>query len=230
VYQVVSASDLDERFYSYPLMGFGLFSMGMAAAFLSRQVDFKRMLAYSSVEHVGILALALGLGKGALFGMLLHMLGNGLAKGALFLSSGTLHRVYGGKGTAGMSGALRRLPWSGAIFLAGFLAVSAFPPSLIFLSEFGIATSAFKQGNWQAGAIFLIILVFVFLGMAPTVLSMVMGTPPANMPETEHRESLLHVAPPLLLILLVMLLGAWMPEPVAKLLREAAGLISGGCR
>ena len=162
--------------------------------------------------------------------MMLHMLGNGLAKGALFLSSGTLHRVYGGKGTAGMSGALRRLPWSGGIFLAGFLAVSAFPPSLIFLSELGIATSAFRSGNWQAGSIFLILLVFVFLGMAPTVLGMVLGSPPPHMPETEHKESLLHIAPPLLLILLVMILGVWMPEPLARLLRDAAALISGGCR
>ena len=230
VYQVVSAAGLDERFYRYPLIVLGLLSMGFAAAFLARQVDFKRMLAYSSVEHVGILALALGIGKGALFGMMLHLVGNGLSKGALFLSSGTLHRIYGGKGTAGMHGALRRLPWSGSIFLAGFLAVSAFPPFIPFLSEFSIAVAAFNQENWYIGVIFLLLLALVFLGMAPTVMEILLGAPPANLPSSIHRESFMNVVPPLVLLILVLVLGIWMPAPFANLLKESAEILSGGCK
>jgi len=229
VYQVMVAAGGDEQFYRLPLLVLGLLSMTVAALFLARQADFKRMLAYSSVEHMGILVLALGIGKGALLGMLLHLMGNGLAKGALFLSSGTLHRVYGSKSTVGMRGALRRLPWSGSIFLGGFLAVTAFPPFLPFLSEFTIATSAFRQGDWLVAGLFLLLLAVVFLGMAPTVLGMVLGDPPVRLPGSSHRERLLTVAPPLLLLLAVAVLGIWLPPPLADLLRQGAALLRGGC-
>lgn len=229
IYQVMVAAGGDDRFYRLPLLVLGLLSMTVAALFLARQVDFKRMLAYSSVEHMGILAVALGVGKGALLGMLLHLMGNGLAKGALFLSSGTLHRVYGSKGTLGVYGAMRRLPWSGSIFLGGFLAVTAFPPFLPFLSEFTIVTAAFRQGSWLVAGLFLLLLALVFLGMAPIVLRIVLGDPPARLPGSTHGERLLTVAPPFVLLLLVALLGLWLPAPLLKLLQQAAALLRGGC-
>lgn len=228
VYQVMAAAGGDDRFYRQPLVVMGLFSMALAAAFLVRQADFKRLLAYSSVEHVGILALALGIGKGAIFGMLLHLMGNGLLKGVMFLSSGNLHRAYGSKSTLGMRGALRLLPWSGGLFLAGFLAISAFPPSMIFLSEFTIATSAFRQGDWLAGILFVLLLAVVFLGMAPTVLGMVLGPAPANLPDTGFSDRFQNVAPPVCLLLVVLLMGAWMPGLLADLLRQSATLLGGG--
>ena len=76
----------------------------------SRQRDFKRMLAYSSVEHMGILALGLGLGGAGVFGAFLHMLNNGLVKGVMFLSAGNIHRAYDSKYVDDVSGALRRVP------------------------------------------------------------------------------------------------------------------------
>ncbi len=126
----------------------GLISMAFAAVFMARQNDLKRMLAYSSVEHVGILTVALGLGsKGALFGALLHMVNNGLTKGVLFLASGNIHRAYNSKSTEVIRGALRRIPWSGALFLVAFLAITGSPPFGPFISEFTIVSNAFLQGN-----------------------------------------------------------------------------------
>ena len=75
--------------------GMGLLSMAVAAVFMVRQRDFKRMLAYSSVEHMGILVLGLGLGGAAVSGALFHLINNGLTKGVLFLSAGNIHRAYG---------------------------------------------------------------------------------------------------------------------------------------
>lgn len=227
VVQVMTAAGGDDRFFRQSLLAMGLFSMALAAVFLVRQADFKRLLAYSSVEHVGILALALGLGKGALFGMLLHLVGNGLLKGVMFLSSGNLHRAYGSKSTLGMRGALQVLPWSGSLFLAGFLAISAFPPSLIFLSELGIAASAFRQGNWLVGGLFLAILAVVFLGMAPTVLGMVLGPPSGNLPDTGFRDRLQNTLPPACLLLAVVLLTLWMPPFLGELLLQGADLLGG---
>ena len=84
----------------------GLLSMAVAAVFMVRQRDFKRMLAYSSVEHMGILVLGIGIGGLAVYGALLHLINNGLTKGVLFLSAGNIHRAYGSKLTDDVRGAI----------------------------------------------------------------------------------------------------------------------------
>ena len=102
--------------------------MIFAAVFMVAQKDFKRMLAYSSVEHMGILVLGLGAGGGAIYGSLLHLVNNGLTKGVLFLSAGNLHRAYLSKSTDEVHGAMRRLPLSATLFLLGFFAITGSPP------------------------------------------------------------------------------------------------------
>src|SRR5438876_10493326 len=92
-----------------------------------RQRDFKRMLAYSSVEHMGILVLSIGIGGLAVYGALLHLINNGLTKGVLFLSAGNIHRAYGSKLTDDVQGAIHRTPLSAGLVLAGFLAVAGSP-------------------------------------------------------------------------------------------------------
>jgi hydrogenase-4 component F len=224
VFQVCISRD-DSSFFHHALIAMGLISMATAAVFLARQTDFKRMLAYSSVEHVGILALALGIGGDALFGALFHMVGNGLTKGVLFLSSGNIHRSFGSKNSGEVTGAIRRVPWSGAIFLAGFIAITGSPPFSPFLSEFTILNSAFSQGHMVIGGGFILFLCIVFIGMANTVLTMVMGDPAPDTPDTGFREQFLTVAPPLVLLAVVLTLGVWLPEPFMKLLSEAANLL-----
>jgi hydrogenase-4 component F len=180
------------------------------------------MLAYSSVEHVGIMAVALGLGGGAIFGALFHVLANSLTKGVLFLSSGNIHRSYNSKSTDHVRGALRRLPWSGGLFLAGFIAITGSPPFAPFISEFTIISSAFIQGRMLIGAIFLVSLTVIFIGMALTVLPMVMGEAPKESETTSYRDTVGTVGPPLALMLVVLVLGVWIPDPLMSLLREAA--------
>jgi hydrogenase-4 component F len=226
VYQVCVASRTELPFFQGALLVMGLVSMAFAAVFMVRQADFKRMLAYSSVEHVGILAVALGLGKGALYGALFHVVNNGLTKGVLFLSSGNIHRAYGSKTTDLVKGAIRRVPWSGGLFLAGFIAITGSPPFSPFLSEYTIVSSAFVQGNGAAGALFLVLLTVVFIGMASTVLPLVMGDPPAEgSGESGYRDRFLSVAPPLFLLGVILLLGLWIPAPLHALLRDGAALL-----
>jgi hydrogenase-4 component F len=224
VYQLCLATkEID--FFQNALIVMGLFSMIVAAIFMARQADFKRMLAYSSVEHVGIMAVALGLGGRAIFGVLFHVIANSLTKGVLFLSSGNIHRSYNSKSTDHVRGALRRLPWSGGIFLAGFIAITGSPPFAPFISEFTIISSAFIQGRMLVGAIFLISLTVIFIGMALTVLPMVMGEAPEDSETTDYRDSIWTIGPPLFLLLLVFLLGVWIPEPLMTLLRDASALL-----
>ena len=224
VYQLCLATR-EIAFFQNALIVMGLISMIFAAIFMARQADFKRMLAYSSVEHVGIMAVALGLGGTAIFGALFHMLANGLTKGVLFLSSGNIHRSYNSKSTDHVRGALRRLPWSGGLFLAGFIAITGSPPFAPFISEFTIISSAFIQGRMLVGAIFLVSLTVIFIGMALTVLPMVMGEVPPDSEKTAYHDTALTVGPPLLLLLLVFLLGVLIPAPLMTLLREASALL-----
>lgn len=224
-YQVFAAAG-GTTFHRDALVLLGLLSMATAAVFMARQADFKRMLAYSSVEHVGILAVALGLGKGALAGALLHLVSNSLTKGVLFLAAANIHRSYNSKRCEQVRGALRRLPWSGGLFLAGFFAVTGSPPFGLFVSEFTIVSSAMAQGGYWIGGLFLVFLAAIFLGMARTVLPVVMGES-SRVEHTGYRDRFLTVAPPLALMGVVLLLGLWIPEPLRRLIAEGAALLGG---
>jgi hydrogenase-4 component F len=227
VYQICLASGTEIHFFQQALLVMGLISMAFAAVFMARQADFKRMLAYSSVEHVGILAIGLGLGKGALYGALFHLLNNGLTKGVLFLSSGNIHRSYSNKTTDVVKGVLTRLPWSGGLFLAGFIAITGSPPFSPFISEFTIVSSAFIEGRYLVGGLFLLFLVIVFIGMALTVLPMVMGAPPDNIEPSDYEDRLMTVGPPLFMMLVILVLGIWPPEFLVTLLKEGALMLGG---
>jgi hydrogenase-4 component F len=200
----------------------GLVSMLVAGAFMARQRDYKRMLAYSSVEHMGILVLGVGVGGGALFGALLHLINNGLTKGVMFLSAGNIHRAFGSRLTTEVSGALRRVPVSGALFLAGFFAVTGTPPFGPFISEFTILRAALQSGQVWVAAVFLVAITVVFLGMGATVLQIVQGEPRPGREPTGFRDTALTVGPPLALLAMVLLLGVYIPPPLQALLAEAA--------
>jgi len=202
------------------LVVMGLLSMGMAAVFVIRQRDFKRMLAYSSVEHMGILAIGLGLGGAALFGTLLHLVANGLTKGVMFLAAANIHRAYGSKSMDQVTGAMRRLPISGTLFLLGFLAVTGSPPFAPFVSELWIINSAFASGATAVAIIFLVFMLIVFMGMGSTVLPVCQGTPSEAAAGSGFRESFLTTAPLIGLMALVVLLGLALPAPLEHLIDE----------
>ena len=220
VYQVCLAAG-EGAYVSRLLLFMGLLSMAVAGLFMVGQRDMKRMLAYSSVEHMGILVLGLGIGGPALFGTLLHLVTNGLTKGVLFLSVGNIHRAYESKSTDQVRGAMRRLPWSGALFLAGFLAITGSPPFGPFISEFAILNGAFDAGRFVVGGLFLFLLLVVFIGMGVTVLLVVQGRPPAEVRDTPYRDRPSTVAPVVALMALVLLLGLYIPGPLKALLDDA---------
>lgn len=204
------------------LVFMGLLSIAFAAVFLVGQKDIKRMLAYSSVENMGILALGLGIGGPALFGALLHIINNAFTKGVLFFSAGNIHRAYGVKTTPEISGAIRRLPLSGMLFLLGFIAVTGSPPFGPFVSEFMILSGAFSGGHYFAGAAFLLLSLIIFLGMGRTVLAAVQGRPSAAARRTACHDTFLTAAPIVLTLLIVLLLGLFIPPPLAAILHQAA--------
>ncbi|TNF33738.1 MAG: hydrogenase [Deltaproteobacteria bacterium] len=200
------------------LLGLGLFSMAIAGALLIGQRDVKRMLAYSSVEHMGILAIGVSLGGVGTFGAMLHLLANGLTKGVLFLSAANLHRGYQSRFTTDVSGALRGMPVSATLFLLGFFAITGAPPFGPFVSELTIARAAFLGDQPLTGALFLLFLLVVFIGMGQTVLKLCFGDGPG--PTTTWRDRVATTAPIFALLALVLMLGTLIPEPLSALLHE----------
>jgi len=205
------------------LLGMGILSMLVAAIFMVRQPDIKRLLAYSSVEHMGILAIGVGIGGLATFGAMLHLVNNALTKGCLFLSAGNIQRAYASKRLSEVHGAIATLPVSGSLFLAGFLAITGSPPFGPFMSEFTILRGIFGSGQLWIGLLMLLLLAMVFIGMGATALTATQGEPVRL--DTVFKDSWLLVASPLLFLLLVLLLGVYLPEPLQRALREAAALL-----
>jgi hydrogenase-4 component F len=209
-----------EAFCAELLIGFGLLSMLVAAVFILGQTDYKRMLAYSSVEHMGILALGVGLGGVGVFGALLHAVNHSLTKALLFFVAGNILAVYRSKSPAEVRGVLQVAPLSGMLWLAGFLAITGTPPFGLFVSELTILKAALDGGRGGVGAAYLLLLAIVFVGMASAVLPMAQGDAPAT--AAGRRERALAVVPPALLAALVLLLGLYLPSPLARLLATAA--------
>jgi hydrogenase-4 component F len=224
IYQICMASG-DVHFYRSSLVGMGLFTLAVSAVFLVHQTDFKRMLAYSSVEHMGLFTISLGLGDSALYGAMLHLLGNGLAKGVLFLSAGNIHRAFASKNREAARGALKRAPWTGSLFLAGFLAMTGTPPFLPFFSEFAIYSSAFEQGHIAVGSVMALLMMIAFMGMTLTVIPVVFGDPPKDRERTKYRDTFQLVGPPLVLLIILAVIGLWLPPPLYRLVSDAALLL-----
>ena len=226
-FQVCAAAGLADFARSLLLLT-GLLSMATAAVFVLGQRDFKRMLAYSSVEHMGILALGVGLGPAGTFGALLHLVNNGLTKGLLFLSAGNIHRAFGGKTMDHAHGALRRAPISASLFLLGFVAITGSPPFAPFVSEFAILRAAVGAGRMGTALGFVGLLAVIFIGMATTVLSVVYGVPNEEAKSGFKGDSPMMVAAPLVLAAAVVGLGLWLPGWLTAVLADAARLLTGG--
>ncbi|MCE0523833.1 MAG: hypothetical protein LV480_13075 [Methylacidiphilales bacterium] len=178
-YQVVAPTG--ERMFAQRLLIFaGIFSLTVAAIYMWRSRNYKRMLAYSSVEHVGIIALGVGVGGVALLGALLHLLFNSFGKVGLFFMAGNIHRSYGSRDIESITGLTRRLPWSGFAWAVAFFYIVGTPPFGIFFSELLILKGMIHSDRWLLLALFLALLMVIFVGLGRSVLRMLQtpGGPP----------------------------------------------------
>jgi hydrogenase-4 component F len=161
------------------LIVMALASLVVAASLLLAQRDYKRMLAYSSIEHLGLVALGAAVGSPlALAAALLHVLGHGLAKGVLFLGAGRMLQTTGTSSIDGVRGLAARQPTLAGCFGFGVLALIGLPPFSVFASEFGIARSGFEAGlGWVTAAALILVLVIAAALIGHTS-RMLLGTPP----------------------------------------------------
>lgn len=211
---------LGPQFSGQLMMGFGLLSVVVAALFLSRQRDIKRLFAYSSIEHMGIVTFAFGMGgKVAAFAGLLHMTVHSLTKSAIFYTVGHAVQKTGTQNMADIRGLIERNPTIGWGLALGSLAILGVPPFGVFTSEFMILTTAMHAHPW-ATPLLLFGLAVAFAAVFSKVQPMVFGD--SNARRLPHQPALL---PVFLHLALVLMLGLYIPPYLAQWYRQAAALI-----
>lgn len=224
-FKVIADAALGPAYFRGLLVAGALLSLAVAASLLIAQRDYKRLLAYSSVEHMGLVALAAAIGTPlAVTAALLHVLGHGLGKAVLFCSSGEILLTEGTTEIAGVSGLLARRPVVGATFGLGLLALLGLPPFSLFASELAIARAGIADGLGWAVAVALVLLLVIFAAVAGHARHMLLGDPAPATPR--HRTGRAAALPLVtgLAATAVLGLSVW---PIERLLRAAAAVVTG---
>ena len=208
------------------LLALGLASMAVAALFLWTSQNFKRMLAYSSVEHIGIACLGLGFGGAwGVTGALLHLANHALAKSALFLLAGRIRAAYDSAEVLAVRGLLGPLPRTGGAFLAAMLALMGLPPFGLFTSEVMIFGAGFREGRVGVAAVGLVLLVLAFAGLLRTTQTMLHGVPAR--PPVHASRGAWPAVPVVVALLLLLLTGLAWPPGLARALDRIAAVVAG---
>jgi hydrogenase-4 component F len=234
-FNIVASGALGPSFPSELLIGLGLLSMGIAAASIYFQKDMKRMLAYSSVEHMGIISLAVGFGGFVgLFAALFHIVNHAIAKPLMFFASGTVSQKYETKKMTEIRGVIKVMPVTGTLLLIGGLAIMGMPPFNIFVSEFLVLASGFAGGHFIAASAMVLLLVVVFAGFIRHLVPMVFGSPKvtgaftAEATKGKDHAGALAILPMAVLAALVVILGFYVPQPLQTLIRGAVQVFGQG--
>lgn len=201
----------------------GLLSIAIAAFSLVIQRNYKRMLAYSSIEHTGLICVGLALGPLGTFAAMLHLLNHTLAKSMMFFLAGRVLHRYGTTEISRVSGLLKVMPWTGGLFAAGMLAVIGLPPFGLFISEFALFRAGFAGGRpWLMGLV-LALLAVAFVSMIGHLNRMLYGAPTAGVPVGER--DLWPLVPLGACVAALVVLGVTLPAPLRALLRQIVEIV-----
>ncbi len=204
------------------MMGFGMLSFSVASLLLHRQYDIKRMFSYSSIEHMGLMTFAFGIGGPlATFGALLHMIVHSLTKSAIFITVGHATHIAGTQTMGQIRGLIRNQPFTGWGLLIGTCAIAGFPPFGVFTSEFLLFTATIKSYPWLAPPL-VIGLSVAFAGLFRNLQPMVFGDPPV-----EQKPIVANMWPVFVHLLLVLWLGISIPTVLTQWLNQATIMLVG---
>ena len=222
-YRVIAVDSLNPSFVQTLLLVMALASLTLATSLIIAQRDYKRLLPYSSIEHMSLIVIGLAIGTPlAIAASLLHILGHGLGKAVLFCSAGQVLQAEGTSQSAHVRGLLARRPVLAAVFGVGFLALLGLPPFSLFVSELGLARAAAADGLVWVIALALTMLVIVFVAITAQLTPMILGSDPSQTRSVSATGSTV----PLILGLVVLAALGIVAWPVDQLL-HAASLIAG---
>ena len=223
-WKAVADITLGSGFTDNLLIALGVLSLLIAAFSVVLATNYKRMLAYSSIEHTGLICLGLGLGPLGAWAALLHLVNHTAAKSLMFLLVDTIEQRFVSPLIANTHGLLKALPWTGALFAAGLLILIGLPPGGIFISEYALIRAGFAQGQpWLMGGV-LALLAIIFASFIFHLNRMLYGAPPAAVSLGERaswRTALL-----VLSVIFLVTLGLTLPAPLATLLKQSVQIIA----
>jgi len=206
---VMTAAGLDS--YSKPLLGLsGFLSIFVCAVYILKVKNYKRMLAYSSIENMGIIAIGFSLGKGGIFAAMLHLAGHSFAKTAFFLTSGNIVVLYGTKLIENVKGILVKNPKVGWTWIVSFLMITAIPPSPLFVSEFMIVFELINEEKYFQAVIFFLCVTIIIFGMGKVVIKLCSGEPSEH--STGEDITFIDILPQVVLIIILIIAGINMPD------------------
>lgn len=223
-YSIIINGAIGSRFTSTLLIIFGLLSVAVAAFLILVQTDIKRLLAYSSVENMGLIAVALGIGGplGVLAAML-HTLNHSLGKTLLFCGSGNVLLKYGTRDITVVKGMLHVVPFSAVLLTAGALALGGMPPFNVFLSEFMTVVAALSADHIWLTLVLLLLLTLVLGGLVRMISAIIFGSAPQEVSRGEL--GILTTLPMAILLVLMLIMGTYIPHPVVRVLENAASVV-----
>ncbi len=224
VLQVYRAADRD--LVATELLAIGLVSMAVSTVSIIATHNYKRLIAYASINHGGVIAIGLALGKSAAYGVVLYVVSNAFIKAILFLTAGKIKAHYGTKDTREVSGLIKDLPYSGLFLMVGTFALLGFPPFGSFLGELIILSGLVRADQILVFVIFCSLISLSFVATGRTVFPMIWGVPKKRV----HwpRQSFLSATPKLAFLVVLVAMGIYMPAPVNALFRAVAASIGAG--
>ncbi len=209
------------------LMVFGLLSILAAATFILKQTEYKRLLAYSSIENMGIIAFGTGIGGVGAYGAILCLIHHSLIKSSLFLTSGNILMGYGSRLIEKTGNLAKYMPKTLVAFIGGFAGISGFPPFGIFIGEMFIIVGAFRTGHYIGGVIFILSLCVIFAGFAKHVMKISFEDVEEKVDiRIEERASM--IWPQYILLATSVVLFLWIPDTLFKTIIDAVSAVGGG--
>ena len=226
-FHILATACLGSGFSRNLLLGFGLFSMLLAGPFILVQKNLKRMLAYSSLEHVGLICVAVGMNSPlTVFGALLHMGYHALTKPVLFFAAGNIHQQFHTLDFRRIgSGLVRTMPVTALLLGLAAVAVSGLPPFGLFVSELTVIAGGFRSQHAWVSVVILTSLIVVFCGVLNKLAGLLLG--PSDGEHPRETISVSNVAAMSLPLGTLLLFTAWLPGSIRQLMEQAAGIIRG---
>jgi hydrogenase-4 component F len=214
-----------ENFSNFIFLITGFLSLLVSAVFMLRLRNYKRMLAYSSIENMGILFIGISLGKYGIFAVMLHVLAHSLSKTSLFLTSGNILYLYKSKKINSVSGLMHTDNVTGWIWIVSMLSIIGIPPFPIFLSKFMLIKAFWLSGMYLLTIPFLLLVIIVAFGMGGTVFKMAFGDVPINY-IPDKRPVFYAYVPQIVLLIILFVVGINMPQRVFDFMNNAAGFFN----
>ena len=221
VFRIMVLSGCDS-FARLMLLAMGFLSLFITAVFVYHINNYKRMLAYSSIENMGILAIGTALGGVGMLAAIIHLIGHSLIKASFFLTSGNVLEIYGTKKIKSVTGLMKTDRKTAWLWVASFLGIVAFPPSVLFISEFLMVKTMFLKGHFIMCALFLLLLTIVLYGLGKAVVKMSFSAPTHEVEPVKLSWTM--YLPQVVMLILAFVIGIYMPQGLTQaILATVAG-------